>query len=184
MSRRLFVSVDLDGLADAVADAQAPFRVDGLNPVDPAQAHVTLKFLGDVDDARLEELVDALDDAIDMSGVDPFTARFAGYGVFPSLEYISVVWIGVEDGREELTRLHEAVERTTTDLGFDSEAHEFTPHVTIARMDHAGNKARVQEAVREAHPEVGTMQVEAVRLTESRLTSDGPVYETIESFPL
>lgn len=183
MSRRLFVSVDLDGLADAVQEVQEPFRMDGLNLTDPAQAHVTLKFLGDVAESRLDVIRDALSRGVANADVAPFEARFAGYGVFPSLDYISVVWCGVKDGSEQLIQLHEVVEQEMTAIGFDPEEHEFTPHVTLARMDHAANKQQVQHAVRERDPEVGTLQVEELRLTESTLTPDGPVYDTVAAYP-
>ncbi|WP_246984814.1 RNA 2',3'-cyclic phosphodiesterase [Halorientalis marina] len=185
MGKRLFVSVDLEGLDEGVADVQDRFDgTPGLNLTEPEQAHVTLKFLGDVSDHRLDEVTDALDDAVAAAGVDPFTAEFAGLGVFPTLDYISVVWLGVEDGSDELTRLHEAVEPRLVELGFEEESHEFTPHVTLARMEHAGGKERVQKLVRECHPEAGTMEVSEVRLTESELTADGPEYTTVERFEL
>jgi 2'-5' RNA ligase len=68
-------------------------------------------------------------------------------------------------------------------MGFDPEDHEFTPHATVARMDHAGGKELVQERVREDDPDVGEFQVEEVRLKESVLESDGPTYSTVERFP-
>ncbi|MFB6074965.1 MAG: RNA 2',3'-cyclic phosphodiesterase [Haloarculaceae archaeon] len=185
MGKRLFVSVDLEGMDEAVAAAQAPFEgASGLNFVDPAQAHVTLKFLGDTDPDRVDAVLEALEAAVEDAGVDPFEAHFRGYGVFPSLEYISVVWLGVEEGSAELTRLAEAIEDRTVAMGFDPEDHEFTPHVTLARMDHAGGKEQVQRVVRERDPDAGRLSVEAVRLTESTLTDAGPVYETVASVPL
>ncbi|MBZ6494830.1 RNA 2',3'-cyclic phosphodiesterase [Natrinema longum] len=183
---RLFVSVDLpDDLADPVADLQAEFAdASGLDFTDPEQAHVTLKFLGDVNADRLPALERALEAAVDDAGVDPFPVRYGGLGVFPSLEYISVVWLGVERGGDELTRLHEAIEDRTTAMGFDAEDHDFTPHVTLARMEHAGGKELVQDLVREREPTIGEDRVDEIRLTESTLTDDGPVYSTVESFPL
>ncbi|WP_251342293.1 RNA 2',3'-cyclic phosphodiesterase [Haloplanus halophilus] len=182
---RLFVSVDVDPLADGIADAQHRLPdAGGLRFVDPADAHVTLKFLGEVDPDRLDALDAALSTAVADAGVDPFTLTLGGYGVFPSLEYISVVWVGARKGGPELTRLHEAVERETTGLGFDPADHEFTPHVTLARMDDARGKAAVQRVVREADPTVGSVDVREVRLTESTLTDDGPEYETVERYPL
>ena len=181
---RLFVSVDLDGLADPVADAQAPFRdLPGLTPTDPEGAHVTMKFLGE-GDHNLEALSDAVGRAVDTAGVKPFEASFEGLGAFPSLDYISVVWLGVGEGGEELTALHEALEAATTDLWYDAERHEFTPHVTLARMDHAAAKEDVQHAVRERDPEVGRLEVEELGLTESTLTPDSPEYRTVERFGL
>ena len=185
MSKRLFVSVDLDGLGEAVAAVKEQFEgASGLNFTDPEQAHVTVKFLGDTDEERVPELTDELTAAVDDAGVGPFEAEFGGLGVFPSLDYISVVWVGVREGDDELTRLQEAIEKRTTALGFDEEDHEFTPHVTLARMDHAGGKELVQKQVRETDPDVGTLAVEEIRLKESRLGPDGPTYETIERFSL
>jgi len=185
MSKRLFVSVDLDGLAGEVSAIQELFEgASGLNFVDPRQAHLTLKFLGDTDEDRIPPLTEALDAAVDAAEVDPFTARFGGLGVFPSLEYISVVWLGVRSGGDQLTALHEAIEDRTVAMGFDPEGHGFTPHVTLARMNHAGGKELVQETVRERDPNAGTLRVTDVRLTESVLTDDGPEYSTLESFEI
>ncbi len=185
MGKRLFVSVDLDGLADEVAAVQDLLAdASGLNFTDPEQAHVTMKFLGDTDPDRVDDLATELEGAVEDAGVDPFEARFAGLGVFPGLDYISVVWLGVEEGSEELTRLHEAVEDRTTAMGFDPEDHDFTPHATLARMEHAGGKVLVQEVVEERHPEAGTLQVEEIRLTESVLRSEGPEYSTLERISL
>ena len=182
---RLFVSVDVDGLADGIAAIQQPFAdAGGLRLTDPGQAHLTLKFLGDTDQRRLPDLTDAIETAITDSGVAPFRAELGGLGVFPDLDYISVVWLGVREGSDPLTGLHEHIEERTTALVFDPEDHAFTPHVTLARMDHAGGKERVQHLVRSRDPTAGTLTVDAVCLTESTLTPDGPVYETVERFDL
>lgn len=182
---RLFVSVDLDGLAAEVSEVQEILAdADGLRFTDPGQAHVTLKFLGDTDEDRLPELRAELERAVGESGVDPFTAEFGGLGVFPHLDYISVVWLGVREGGDQLTRLHRHIEDRTTALGFDPEDHEFTPHATLARMDDARGKQLVQDVVENRDPDVGQMTVEEVRLTESTLTQDGPEYSTVERFDL
>jgi 2'-5' RNA ligase len=185
MGKRLFVSIDLDGLADEVRATQAPFEdASGLNLTDPEGTHVTLKFLGDTDDNRIPELVAELERAVEAAGVDPFETRFGGYGVFPSLDYISVVWLGVRSGGEAMTRLHEEIEERTTALGFSPEDHEFTPHVTLARMDHAGSKDLVQRTVRGEDPDTGSLRVSEIRLKESVLGPDGPTYSTVERVPL
>lgn len=176
---RLFVSVDLpSAVADSIAEVQDFFEeASGLDFTDPDQAHITLKFLGDVSEHRLEAVTAALETAVAEAEVGPFDATFGGLGVFPSFDYISVVWLGVEDGSADLIRLQEPIERHLVEAGFDPEDHDFTPHVTLARMNHAGGKEQVQSTVRERDPTVGTMRVEDVRLTESTLTPDGPVYE-------
>ncbi|SFF77630.1 2'-5' RNA ligase [Halopelagius inordinatus] len=180
---RLFVSIDLpDALTEAVSAAQARFAdAEGLRFTDPGQAHLTLKFLGDCDSDRVSDIEAAMESAVAEAGVAPFDAAVGGFGVFPSPDYISVVWTGIRDGAgaAETTRLHEALEEQTTELGFDPESHEFTPHVTIARMDDARGKELVRRVVRETDPDVGTFRVEEIRLKESTLTNEGPRYDTV-----
>jgi 2'-5' RNA ligase len=183
---RLFVSIDLpDEFADEVERVQEHFtHASGLSFTDPEQAHVTVKFLGEVNRGQLPRVKNALRRAVGEAGVEPFEATYEGLGVFPSLGYIQVVWLGVSEGDEEMTRLHEAVEDEVTKLGFDPEDHDFTPHVTLARMEHAGGKELVQENVEELEPIVGTTEVGEIRLTKSELTDEGPEYSTVESYSL
>ncbi|AWB26362.1 RNA 2',3'-cyclic phosphodiesterase [Halococcoides cellulosivorans] len=185
MARRLFVRIEVSALADAIGEVQAPFtRAAGIDPTDPDRAHVTLKFVGDTATDRVPEIREAVERAVREADVGPFEARLGGLGVFPEFEYIDVVWIGVPRGATEMTRLHDALEDRTTAIGVDPTDHEFTPHVTIGRMRHAGGKERVQELVAERDPDVGTVSVEAVELTESHLTGDGPTYEVLDRIAL
>jgi RNA 2',3'-cyclic 3'-phosphodiesterase len=183
---RLFVSVDVpDDLAGPIAGLQDEFaEASGLRFTDPQQAHLTLKFLGAVEADRLPSLARELRAAAGDAGVDPFRVRLGGLGVFPSLEYISVLWLGTETGDAELTRLHETIDKRTTAMGFEADPHDFTPHVTLARMEHAGGKELVRTLVSERDPTVGEMRVTETRLTESTLTADGPRYSTVERFRL
>jgi len=187
MAKRLFVSVDLDGLADELRAVQAHFaEASGLRLTDPEQAHVTLTFLGDTDPDRVDDLTSELAAAVEESDVAPFEAHVGGLGVFPSLSSISVVWVGIREaqGEDELTALHRAVEDRTVAMGFEPDDHDFTPHVTLARMDHAGGKDHVQHVVETEDPDAGRLRVEEIRLTESMRTDDGPVYRTVASIPL
>lgn len=183
---RAFFAVDVpDDLADAVARVQEPLAdAEGLDLVDPANAHVTLDFLGDVTDDEREAVIEAGAAAVEAAGVGPFEVGVGGLGVFPSLDYISVVWTGIGDGAAELAALHEELETRTTDLGFEPDDHAFTPHVTLARMRDARGKELVQETVRETTPDVGRFEATEVRLKASHLTHEGPEYETVERFEL
>ena len=200
---RAFFAVDLpESLAEPLAAVQTDLDdAAGVRVTDPTQAHVTLKFLGDIDagdgDGRsdgdgdeptdipaVDDVIAAGERAVDRAGVAPFDCSIAGLGVFPAIDYISVVWAGVEEGSEELTALHETLEAETTPLGVDPDDHAFTPHVTLARMDDARGKDVVQRLVRERDPEFGRFEATEIRLVESALTSDGSEYETVASFEL
>lgn len=182
---RAFVSVGCGGVEPRIEAVQQEFEgASGLDFVPPGDVHVTLSFLGDVDSEELPAVIDAIERGVGESDVSPFRVEFAGLGVFPSVEYIRVLWIGVREGSEELNRLHERIESGTTELGFEPDDHEFTPHATIARMRHAGGKELVQRKLDELDPTVATKRIEEVCLTESTLTENGPDYQTIEAFEL
>ena len=185
---RSFVSIDLpDDLAGAVADAQERFAgAGGLRFVDPDDAHLTLFFLGDVDSGRRDDIEVALERAVADAGVEPFELRVGGFGVFPSLDYVSVVWAGVREGGgvAETARLAGATERELDALGVAGDDHPFTPHVTLARMDDARGKELVRRVVRETDPDLGAFRVEEIRLKQSTLTGDGPEYETLRTVEL
>ncbi|VTT86769.1 2'-5' RNA ligase [Halorubrum sp. DM2] len=192
---RAFFAVDLpEALAPAVADAQAAFAdTPGVNTVDPERAHATLKFCGDIgngdgsdrdDRPALDGVIAAGERAVDRAGVAPFDCEVGGLGVFPSREYVSVVWAGVGAGAAELTALHEALEAETTALGVDAADHAFTPHVTLARVENATGAEAVRSALDAEEPEVGTFSVGEIRLIESTLTPSGPEYDVVRAFGL
>ncbi|MFT4911209.1 MAG: 2'-5' RNA ligase, partial [Natronomonas sp.] len=79
----------------------------------------------------------------------------------------------------ELIALHRRIEAETTALGYDATDHDFTPHVTLARMDDATSKGSVQSFLETTDPEIGPLRVEDLRLTESTLTTEGPEYRTV-----
>ena len=180
------MSIDLPAdICEGIAEVQAPFReLDGIRPTDPDQSHVTLKFLGDVEDDQLETVKTALEEAVQAASIGPFTASVDGIGVFPSFDYITVIWLAIETGASPMTALHAELESRFVDLGFDAESHDFRPHVTIARMEHAGAKSAVQELLTSREPHVGEFEVTSLQLKESHLTPAGPDYETIEDVPL
>ncbi len=181
---RLFVCVDVDTLADRIEAVLEPLvGLEGLRPTDPTDAHATVKFLGenDHDFAALEA---ALRRAVLNADVGPFDPTLEGIGAFPSKEYVRVVWLGFGAGAEQVTALHRHVEAETTAIGYDEERHDFTPHVTLARMDTAASKDEIQRFFRESDPEIGPLRIEELRLKESTLTDGGPAYRTVARFEL
>lgn len=164
-----------------VQDIQGRLRSTNadLNFVDPSQAHFTIKFLGDTSEEQIPYLKEILEDTAEK--FDPFKIHLKDTGVFPDREYISVVWIGAEEGGETLRRIHEMVEEEVVNRGLaEEENHEFTPHVTIARMKSGRGKTEVHKFLDKTdRVDIGEFTVGDLRLKESKLQSDGPVYTTI-----
>jgi len=122
---RARVAAHITRLRRALPDVAASWnREDNL--------HLTLKFLGSVPVAKIEELSDAV--GAFTAQLEPFQLTLAGCGAFPARGKPHVLWIGIEDPHAILTRLHQALEDNCSQVGFAREACAFHPHLTIARL--------------------------------------------------
>ena len=132
MAFRAFISVDLPRLELLVALTEE-LRGTGasLKLVDPDQVHLTLKFLGDTEEALVPRIVEAM--RASAAGVAPFTVRIAGTGAFPNLRRMNVLWVGMS-GAEPLVQIARGLGAGVEPLGYPREGRDFSPHVTIARV--------------------------------------------------
>ncbi len=143
--------------------------------VAPEGTHVTLKFLGEVQESKAPEVCEALEKAL--AGVKPFRAELRGVGAFPSESRPRVVWAGVHP-ESAFGELHLRVERAMQELGFTPERRSFTPHVTLARM--RGRSQEVLEFIRRYRGvELGSAEVRQVHLMRSTLTPAGAKYSRV-----
>ena len=183
MPFRAFVSADFGAFPQIGAFAEA-LRASGgqLKHVDLDLLHTTLKFLGDTDEGRVPEIVEAMARAA--HGVSPVVVTLRGTGVFPNPRRISVVWVGI-DGADPLARIAANLERECEGLGFRPERRRWEPHVTVARVRGPRNLDRVRAAVDAFASEAfGRATVDRVRLKRSVLKPEGPEYSTVAEVPL
>ncbi len=152
-----------------------------LKMVEPENVHITLKFLGNVEESLVNRIVEAISNSC--QDVSPFKISLKGCGGFPHLGRPRVVWIGVSEGGEELKRIASSLEEELHKLGFEKERREFVPHLTIARVK--GNVGRLPEILRgNVNRKFGEFEVREIRLMKSTLTPKGPIYEVIRSVKL
>jgi 2'-5' RNA ligase len=154
---RLFVAVAIPEVVKAkMEEAQAELRRavpgHGVRWTRREQFHLTLKFLGEVDAARVEALGEAIRAAC--RGFGALHLRAERVGFFPDLRYPRVVWTGVQDQAERLPRLQQAVDAATRDFTIEQKDERFTGHVTLARI----------KAIR--RPETGALGKAAAGLAE------------------
>jgi 2'-5' RNA ligase len=131
---RLFVAVDVSsGMRRALDEALRPTRrlAPDARWTVPEKWHLTLCFLGAVDESRLPELGTGLAQAA--AAGQPFTLQLSGAGTFGGAGHASVLWAGVETGAPMLARLAGAVGAAFTPLGFPPDVRPFAPHLTLAR---------------------------------------------------
>ncbi|MCH8993463.1 MAG: RNA 2',3'-cyclic phosphodiesterase [Chloroflexi bacterium] len=184
---RLFVACALsadvrDGLR-RIQDDLRRLGADRLRWTRPEGIHVTLKFLGDVDEARVEEISSALADAI-----EPFELRLqpAALGGFGGAR-LRVVWVGLQGDVDALSALAGRVDAALTPLGFPKERRPFAAHLTLARVPDQVPPAerRKLAALIDGYrsPPLPSMIVTDVSLMQSTLGPRGSVYQRLASFP-
>jgi 2'-5' RNA ligase len=182
---RCFIAIGLtDEIKAGLKDLQAQLKSGGQTPVkwvDPYSIHLTLKFLGGVDAAKITPITAAMEEAA--HGVAPFSLKVEGLGVFPNLRRVQVVWVGVGGEVDKLAHLQQRLESNLAGLGFAPENRRFTPHLTLARVrDRASLDERggLGELIAGTKFETAySFPVEAVSLMKSQLTREGAIYSRI-----
>ena len=161
-------------------------RGEVADPRDPRSAteHLTLRFLGEIDEPTAGNLVRALAPAV--GPVAPFEFVLEGVDAFPSPERPRVVWRGVTRGAVELRSLARVVREAVESAGLVDDPSPFVPHVTLFRVRSPRDRERAARLLGPdaVVPSPTPVAVTTVDLIESRLTSAGAIHRTLARFPL
>jgi 2'-5' RNA ligase len=150
------------------------------------QLHVTLAFLADVPERRLDDLLERLERAAKRRTA--FPTALVGGGAFPNVGRARVLWAGLdldEQARVELARLATGVRAAASKAGVAVDGARFKPHVTVARLRHpreATRWVRLLDAYRGPSWTVGSVELVASYLGQG--PRNRPRYEHVASFPL
>ena len=178
---RLFVAAELPDEfrreVGRLASAVGALGIRGARPVRSEGAHLTLKFLGDVESRRVADALDAMRRAAARSA--PFALRSGEVGAFPNADAPRVLWLGADGDLAALRRLRDDLEDCMASAGFPRDRRPFAPHVTAARIGDrasAADRKRVIEAARAVRLKPVEFTVERVSLMRSHRRPDGAVY--------
>lgn len=187
---RLFVGIELD---DRVKDAAAEIA-DALKRqlgphvdarwISPPNLHVTLWFIGEVNDARAGQLLRVLDRPF---AQPHFDIEIGGLGAFPPSGSPRVFWLGVRSGVEALRRLHSELAARLAPLGFEPERRAYSAHLTIARVKNISRalaSRTIRELLRTTPALAGQCPGTSVTVFRSRLSPKGATYEALLRIPL
>jgi 2'-5' RNA ligase len=173
---RRFVAVRLPSDVAAKASAVLP-RMRALRPVQPELMHVTLAFLGAVDDARLDDVIAAAREAAVASR--PFRLSLDTAGRFPERGSPHVVWLGIGEGSADIGALAAAVRAGLASRGISFDDKPFRAHVALARVRERADREearQVSQALRSVAPPAMGFTAGAVSVVESKLSPKGPLY--------
>jgi RNA 2',3'-cyclic 3'-phosphodiesterase len=143
--------------------------------------HITLKFLGTVEETALPEIQNSLRSAV--SSYLPFCIKIYGTGVFPNRKYPRVIWTGIEDS-VSLKNLKRDIENAMTVHGYQKEDKDFSPHLTLGRVrSQKGIIATLLELDKFKAKDFGVTEVDRVNLMKSDLKPQGPEYSCLFQIP-
>jgi len=189
---RLFMAIDPPGETSThVRRIIEQLRRSGIEAgwVDPSQLHLTLHFLGSVNESELHAICPLMDQACE--GLSPFEVEYGGVGAFPGPENPRTIWLGVRRGGEELVRLHDALGHLLEPLGYPLERRRFLPHITVGRVrrEKQGSDSTVAGALaveleKLVDVAAGGGEIAEVSLFSSHLDRNGPAYELLHTADL
>jgi len=182
---RTFVAVELpEGIKNQIATVQADLkRIPAqVSWVKPGNIHVTLKFLGEVPENKIEEVFSATEAGC--NGTKKFRMGLKGLGGFPNLQRPRVIWVGTSAGEKEITELQEKVEKEIEKIGFPREERKFTPHFTIGRIKIPKGIEKLSEAVEKTEFSTPEFEVKEVVVMQSQLNPAGAIYTPLKKIAL
>lgn len=187
MGLRCFVAIGIPPEVRSAIDTEMePLRQmgrDAIKWVPPENIHLTLKFLGDTSEDRINDIKAALIGAA--SGIGPIPVEATGSGVFPNQRRPSVFWVGLT-APGELATLKGRIESALAHLGFQPEDRPFRAHLTVGRLRrNVHPPKRLMAALKEIKDKsFGTFEITGLRLMMSELKPGGPRYTTLKEISL
>jgi 2'-5' RNA ligase len=186
MAIRCFVALNLSPEVKAhLAELQAQLKQAkaDVSWVKPENIHLTLKFLGEVEEERIPAIKCAIQEGLEGEG--RLLLTLAGLGTFPHPRSPRVIWVGIEGEKERLSHLQERMEQAMEKVGFPREGRPFSPHLTLGRVRSARGLSDLLDLLgRQAGSGFGTIEAQSIELMQSQLHPAGAIYSILESFPL
>jgi 2'-5' RNA ligase len=190
---RLFIAIDLDEASKRAAAALGPEVAErlysagavdrkGVTWVSAHNLHLTLRFLGEVEEGLSRQLVTQIGPRF---RTPAFDLTLSGLGVFPPGGPPRVIWIGVKGAGDSLAALFQEVESRLRGLRFEPESRGFQAHLTLGRFrTRAGQRARDLICTRIPSQDIGPSPIDHVTLYQSELSPRGPTYTVLARGPL
>lgn len=180
---RGFISADIGAISEIVLFENSLEKTGAdLKLVEPENVHLTLKFLGETNEEKIDEICNVMEDSV--RDVKKFKLILKSAGAFPNLNYPRVIWLGMENP-ESLIKIANHLEDNLQHLGFRKERRAFSPHVTVARVKTGRNKNQLAEIlIKNREKDFSAVDIGCIRLKKSILSSKGPEYYTLKEISL
>jgi 2'-5' RNA ligase len=176
---RSFLAFDIDSeeILRRISEVQKQLVDSGgdLRLVNPANIHLTIRFLGDIPSREVDRIFNGMEEV----AFSPFNVEIGGVGVFPNLNRLRVIWVGLQKGADELQHIFRQLEPRLRGLGFRPE-RRFSSHITLARVRSARNITQLTHCITSLKDyQFGVFRLNCLKLKKSVLTPRGPIYSTL-----
>ena len=186
---RVFIAIDIDDkIRKAISDLQKQIassvsvKKGDLKWVEPNNIHLTLKFLGEINDEQLEEVKEITNTVAQAH--QKFNLEIESVGSFGGRS-AKIVWVGAGKGTDALLALQKDLDGQLEQAGFPKEEREFSAHLTLCRVNHPIAGVKLGEAIKQfSNLELGSIAADAICVYQSQLTPQGPIYTMIADFKL
>jgi 2'-5' RNA ligase len=187
---RAFIAIELPiEVKTALKQIQSALKKTGNNPVkwvDPANIHLTLKFLGNIETSQVPTITTVMESTA--NNTRPFPLQTQTPGAFPNINRVQVLWVGLGGDLDVLLNLQNTLDFNLSKLGYAPEKHPFSPHLTIGRVRETATlieKQNLGRYVASARQEQSvTFSVQSMDLMQSQLLPSGPKYTCLKSVVL
>ena len=191
---RIFIAIELNESLQRYLGSvieQAKQELPALHWVAPAGIHLTLAFLGELNDEQLASAMQAAQAAV--QHIPPFEYRLKGLGIFGSTPQPRVIWMGIEDQPSAhlhgspLEQLHRALNRELERRNFEVDKRPFSPHLTLARVKHPLSPEEQQSLQRLLHKKQAPSPlypVNSLNVMKSELSRAGAKYTMMRAYGL
>ncbi|MFH2049841.1 MAG: RNA 2',3'-cyclic phosphodiesterase [bacterium] len=152
--------------------------------VDPGQIHITVRFLGETNEHQIPFIKEIIDNI--STKYNSYNLSIDRLGGFPNLNKPRVIWAGFTDDDQIniMARMVKEVEYDIRKLGFDPDEKRFRPHLTLGRVKVPNGLEELLDAIRSYQIEPITVKLDRLRLYQSTLTPQGPIYECLHEVML
>lgn len=151
--------------------------------VNETQMHLTLKFLGNIEEKKVQQISAALKVIAD--NFSAFNMHFSKIGAFPNMTKPRVIWLGIDKGADSLKLLNSKIEDELEKIGIEKERRAYAAHLTLGRVKSLKNISILANLINETNFEAqGETKIDELILFQSTLTPKGAIYTPISRFNL
>jgi 2'-5' RNA ligase len=182
---RLFIAIPVeDNLKESLVEFQKQLKATQIDIrlVQPENIHLTLRFLGEVDEKIVPSITELMKQAV--AGYQSFGVELKTIGAFPTVTSPRVIWVGYQElsNTDNTRQIYEKIENGLLMLGLAPDDHSFSPHITLARVKSSKNRDKLASLLKEKSDfYAGKQTIKEIILFQSQLHPTGPVYSVVYS---